>query len=150
MRYGLILGLSICTLLAKSSVDITAVSFFANEKEAIFDGNVTIKRLKDTIKTSKVIVSFDKNHQPIHYEAPRRVKIFFNNGKTTYKGAADRAIFYPLKETFELIGHAKVEQSPQGRVLQGDKIVFDRKNDSAKVEGSQKHPVTFSFSIDEK
>jgi len=139
-------------LLIAENVEITSKNFEADEKRliSIFTGNVHIKKGKDKIDASKVIVYFDENKKPKKYEAIGDVKFFIVlDINRTYEGKAQKIVYLPNRLEYIFEKDVYIVQKPQMRKIYGEKIVINRKTGQAKVEGSDEKPVKFIFKIEE-
>jgi len=139
-------------LLYAENVEITSKNFEADEKKliSIFTGDVHIKKGKDKIRASKVIVYFDKDRKPIKYEALNNVKfkIVLDLNKT-YEGRAQKIVYIPSRLEYIFEKDVYIIQKPDMRKVYGEKIILNRKTGQAVVRGTKDKPVKFIFNIEE-
>jgi len=118
------------------------------KKEVQFIGDVKVTQLQDWLHADKVIVYFDENNETREYKAIGEVTFEFKNEAHNYIGSADTVIYYPKKSLYILIGKAIVDDIPNKRHIDGDKITLDMISGDADVKGSKKKPVKFIFDMD--
>ncbi len=140
------------TFAAAENVEITADHFEASQPENIteFIGNVHMKKGSDELNASKVVVYFDDKRRPIRYEAvgESRFIIHMQNG-SYYKGRADRLVYRPEKELYELYGNVVLKEPKLDRTIMGEKVVVEKSSGRANVEGDDGKPVKFIFKVEE-
>ncbi len=138
---------------ATSEVQITADRFEASEKsrQSLFLGHVSMKKGSDELNASKIVVTFDVKRKPLRYEAVGNASFVLHtrNGQI-YLGKADRLIYHPAEEMYELFGHVVLKEPSLERTLMGEKVVVDRRSGKASVEGGGDRPVKFIFKVEER
>ncbi len=137
---------------AAENVEITADHFEADQLKKIteFSGNVHMKKGNDELNASKVLVFFDKNRKPIRYEAVGKSSfiVYMQNGRY-YVGRADRLVYLPKKEVYELYGNVVLKEPLLERTIFGEKVVVEKSTGRARVKGDEKRPVKFIFKVEE-
>ncbi len=137
---------------AAENVEITADHFEADQLKKIteFIGNVHMKKGNDELNASKVLVFFDKNRKPIRYEAVGKSSfiVYMQNGRY-YVGRADRLVYLPKKEVYELYGNVVLKEPLLERTIFGEKVVVEKSTGRARVKGDEKRPVKFIFKVEE-
>ena len=133
-------------------VEITSDSMNAEniKKEVHFIGHVKIKQSENWLHGDKVIVYFNENNETKKYEALGSVTFEFRKEKSFYKGSAEKVTYFPLKSQYLLEGKAVIDDKINKRHVNGDNIIFDMLTGNAKVKGSSKKPVKFTFDMEEK
>ncbi len=146
-----IILLTLLSFLNAEKVEISADSFEANEPKqiSIFSGNVKIKKGKDWFSASKVIILFDKKNKPTKYSAIGEVDFSLKTSNQIFVGNADKLIYEPKTQKYQILGNAFIHEKSQDRKLYGEKIIIDRKKGTSKITGTQKRPVKFIFSVKE-
>lgn len=147
--------LSLCALsLLAEQVKILADAFDGNEKKGIttFVGNVKITKGNDELNASRVTVLTDKDRKPYQYEAKGDVSFYIDlsENNATYKGDAQRVIYYPLKQEYQFYTDVHLYQLGTNRKVFGDKVILNAKDGNARAVGKEKSPVMMIFNIDEK
>lgn len=143
---------SLACLLSAQSVEIVADKFFADERESIteFTGNVVVTKDEDRLVADRVVITFDKNRQPLKYRAFGGVKIDLIMEDRVYFGSAQTMIYNPLEDQYTLIGDAFLHEKVTNKKVHGDRIFIDQIAGHYKVESNGKEPVKFIFKVDEK
>ena len=133
-------------------IEITSNSMNAEnmKKEVHFIGNVKIKQSENWIHGDNVIVYFDDNNETNKYVARGKVTFEFRKEKSFYKGKAKTVTYFPKKSQYLLEGKAVIDDKINKRHVAGDNIIFDMLTGNAKVQGSSKKPVKFTFDMEEK
>lgn len=138
--------------MAAENVEITADHFEASQLKKIteFIGNVHMKKGSDELNASKVVVYFDEKRRPIRYEAvgESRFIIHMQNG-SYYTGRADRLVYRPDRELYELYGNVVLKEPKLDRTIIGEKVVVEKSSGRANVEGDDGKPVKFIFKVEE-
>ena len=150
-RLAVILCLSLL-FAAAQKVEIRANSFYADEKkgEHILNGNVFVKRDKDTLQASKLVVFTDKKRKAKLYHATGNARFEIALKDKFYKGRGDELIYDVIKDAYEISGNAFVEETTSNQRLTGEKIIIDKRQESYTVISDEKKPVKFVFELDEK
>jgi len=134
-------------------VEITADRFEASETERLtkFIGHVRMKKGLDELNASKVLVYFDKARKPLRYEAVGNASFLLHmENNRTYAGRADRLLYHPGKEIYELFGNVVLKEPRLDRTLMGEKVVVEKISGKAHVEGKEDRPVKFIFKVEDK
>jgi lipopolysaccharide export system protein LptA len=139
------------SLLEAEKVEISADSFEANEPKqiSIFSGNVKIKKCRDEFNASRVVILFDKKNKPTKYSASGEVKFQLKTKEQIFVGHADKLIYEPITQKYQILGNAFIHEKSQNRKLYGEKIIIDRKKGTSKITGTKSRPVKFIFSVKE-
>ena len=134
------------------NIEITSQKFEANQKELIskFFGKVVVKKGKDLIKADKVFIYFNKNKKPIKIIAQKNVYFTFINKAKTYRGRAQKVIYYPMKKEYFLSGNVQITELPDNKKIFAQSVVIDLASNNLSIEGNKKKPVKMIFSIEEK
>lgn len=139
-------------LYAASQVEISAEHFFADEKkgENILRGNVIVKRDKDLLRTSKLLVLTNKKRKATKYIASGNTRFEIMLANKLYKGSGDELVYDVGKDTYEINGNAFVEEPATNKKVSGDKIIIDRKQQTYSVLSDEQKPAKFVFELEEK
>lgn len=139
------------SLLAEK-IEVTSIKMKAEnlKKEVHFIGNAKVKKSGDWIHANKIIVYFDDNNNTKMYKAIGKVTFEFKNEKGHYKGKSNNVTYYPQKSFYILNGKAKVDDIKNKRQVKGDEITLDMITGDSQVKGSNKKPVKFIFTTEDK
>jgi lipopolysaccharide export system protein LptA len=150
MKILLFLSLIISFLVAEK-VEVSADSFEADENRGVskFIGNVKIKKADDFISSNELIIEFDKKNKPEKYIASKNIKFKISTNKQKFEGKANRLIYQPSSQKYELLGDVKITEKTMNRKLFGDKIIIDRVSGKSKILGTKNKPVKFIFTVEE-
>jgi lipopolysaccharide export system protein LptA len=125
-----------------------AVADEANLKIS-FIGNVVITKEEDKLKADTVTVIFNKQQDPLKYEAAGNISIDIVMNKKRYHANGDNLLYDVLLNRYTLTKNAFLEEVDTNRKIYGDTIVVDQNNGTYTVDGSAE-PVKFIFQIDDK
>lgn len=135
-----------------NQVEISAEHFFADEKkgENVLSGNVVVKRDKDILNASKLVVMTNKKRKAVKYIATgnTRFEIFLQD--KLYKGSGDELIYDVSSDSYEINGNASIEETQSKKKVTGDKIFIDRKQEVYSVISNEQKPAKFVFELEEK
>lgn len=148
-----ILAAMIFTMANSDQIEVSADSFYADEKAGLGElvGNVLIKKGKsDTLNANRVKIYFDKNRQPYKYEAISNAKFaILLNGKN-YKGSGELLTYEPKTQIYTLKGNAFLHEIDSDKKIFGDEIVINQLNGVYNVKSKDKEPVKFIFQVEDK
>ncbi len=132
-------------------VKIEAQKFEADENKrvSIFSGNVHVKKGNDEINTSTLIITFDKENNPLSYEANGNLKFKISTKTQKLEGYAEYMIYEPKTQMYQIIGNAYIHEEITGRKLYGEKIIIDRLSGKSQIIGTEHKPVKIIFSTKE-
>ncbi|QOQ87358.1 LptA/OstA family protein [Campylobacter corcagiensis] len=157
-RLGLFLAIIAMPIFAEK-VEVTADNFFADEVKliSVLTGNVHVKKGSyDTLDSNKITIYFDKNKQPIKYEATdnARFKILIN--ESHYNGKGDKLTYIPAEDKYILTGNAWIEEVETKREVFGDIITISQLDGKYEVDSfrdsknKDKKPARLIFHVEEK
>ncbi|PAF52194.1 lipopolysaccharide transport periplasmic protein LptA [Helicobacter sp. 13S00477-4] len=137
---------------AQETLEVTAQKFFGDDAKGItvIEGNVHIKKSKDTLEANKVIIHTDKDRKPEFYEAEGNVKfhIFMENGREI-KGHSDKLTYNAGSGEYRLLQNAVVNEVGKENTIRGEEIIVNNESGYANVLGSQNKPAKFIFNLDD-
>jgi lipopolysaccharide export system protein LptA len=147
-----VLALSLVTFLSAQTVEVVADKFFADEKKQVseFTGNVVVTKGTDKLVAKKVVITFDKNRQPLKYVASGDAKIDMTMHDKVYFGSAQTMVYEPVKDQYTLIKDAFLHEKITNKKVYGEKIFVNQTTGRYEVESDGKKPVKFIFKVDEK
>lgn len=142
-------AIAIC---AQETLEVTANKFYGDDAKGItiIEGNVHIKKSKDTLEADKVIIHSDKNRKPQFYEAQGNVKfhIFMENGREI-KGHSDKLTYNAQNGEYRLLENAVVNEVGKANTIRGEEIIVNNESGYANVLGSKDKPAKFIFNLDD-
>ncbi len=143
---------TVFVVMAAENVEITADHFEADQVKRVteFSGNVHMKKGSDELNASKVLVFFDEKRKPLRYEAigDSSFIIYMKNGRY-YRGKAQKLVYFPSKEIYELYGDVVLREPMLDRTIIGEKVIVEKVSGRANVEGGEEKPVKFIFKVEE-
>lgn len=148
----IILLLACVSVTWATQIEVKALNFYSDENkgESILSGNVEVIRGDDILNSEKLIIYTDKNRKPIRYEAMQNARFKIVLKGKTYKGSGDKSIYNVIKDTYEINGHAYINELGSNQKLFGDKIIVDRKANIYRVESKDQKPARFVFDLKDK
>ncbi|WP_201353400.1 lipopolysaccharide transport periplasmic protein LptA [Hydrogenimonas urashimensis] len=152
---------SVMTLLAVSvlfaaaeRVEILSDRFEADDVKHVakFLGHVRMKKGADELNASKVVVYFDAKRKPLRYEAIGKASFVIHMKKEgqLYTGKADKLVYLPKEQRYELYGSVVLKEPRLDRTVTGEKVVVEKLSGRASVEGGGDKPVKFIFKVEER
>ncbi len=149
---SLLVVLGLVSILSAEMVEVVADKFYADEVKQIteFTGNVVVTKGKDKLVAKKVIITFDKQRQPLKYTATGNVTIDMVMKDKIYFGKAQTMIYNPIKDQYTLMKDAFLHEKVTNKKVYGDKIFVNQTTGRYEVESDGKRPVKFIFKVEEK
>jgi len=149
---SLLVILGLVSILSAEMVEVVADKFYADEIKQIteFKGNVTVTKGKDKLVANKVVITFDKQRQPLKYTATGDVSIDMIMNDKVYFGKAQTMIYDPIKDQYTLTKDAFLHEKVTNKKVYGDKIFVNQTTGRYEVESDGKKPVKFIFKVEEK
>ncbi|WP_370690927.1 lipopolysaccharide transport periplasmic protein LptA [Helicobacter cappadocius] len=152
MRKVMCLFFLVLGLFAQETLEVTAKKFSSDDKNGItrIQGDVHIKKSKDTLEADSVIIYTDKDRKPISYEAQGNVKfhIFMEDGREI-KGHSDRLTYDAKSGEYRLLENAVLKEVGKDNTIRGEEIVVNNESGYANVLGSDSKPAKFIFNLDD-
>ncbi len=135
-----------------TQVEVSADKFTGNESGGFgkFLGNVIVTKGNDTLKSDKLIISFNKKRKPTKYEASGNASIKVFIDKKEYVGRGDSLIYDPIENIYTISGNAFFEERTSNKKVYGEKIVVNQKNGKYDVTSKKNKPVKFIFEVENK
>ncbi len=156
MKFLIVLMLSITLLFsAETDVDIKANNFSADKSKniIIFTGQVSMIKGSDTLYCDKLVVhtnnSGNGNKTDIQsYIATGHVNIKLKRPDTLMIGKGDQIRFNVDTMIYEIIGNGYLEDTVGQKIIKGEKIHYDAKNENTNIDGGKNKPVQFKFKME--
>jgi len=149
---ALVMGLA-GPLFGAAQLKIAADAFSANEKEgrSVFSGHVRIKMGSDELNATRVEVFFDNSRTPTKYIAEGDASFFLKTDTgSTYQGKAQKVVFLPLKEEYRFSGDVHLMQLNEHKQIDGEEVIVNIQEGTAKAKGAEKQPVIMIFNLPEQ
>lgn len=150
MKNILCLCFLVCVLFGQETLEITAKKFSSDDKNGIthIQGDVHIKKAKDTLEADEVTIYTDKNRKPLSYEADGNIKfhIFMEDGREI-KGHSDKLTYDAKTGEYRLLKNAVVREVGKENTIRGEEIVVNNESGYANVLGSENKPAKFIFNL---
>ena len=149
---SLLVVLSLVSFLNAEMVEVVADKFYADEVKQIteFTGNVVVTKGKDKLVAKKVVITFDKQRQPLKYTATGDVALDMIMKDKIYFGKAQTMIYDPIKDQYTFIRDAFLHEKVTNKKVYGDKIFVNQATGRYEVESDGKKPVKLIFKVEEK
>lgn len=152
MKKILCLCFLVCALFGQETLEVTAKKFSSDDKNGIthIQGDVHIKKSKDTLEADEVTIYTDKNRKPLSYEADGNIKfhIFMEDGREI-KGHSDKLTYDAKTGEYRLLKNAVVREVGKENTIRGEEIVVNNESGYANVLGSENKPAKFIFNLDD-
>lgn len=147
------LCLLLCILLNAETLDISALKLIANDKNHTIEliDNVVIKKDKDELFASRVIMNVDDRRVPINYAAYGgvRFRVTTKNNRI-FQGKSNEAHYDALTGEYRLIGNGVIKENNTINVVTGDEIILNNDTGYVNVVGSRDRPAKLIFELEEK
>ncbi|MDR0762316.1 MAG: lipopolysaccharide transport periplasmic protein LptA [Campylobacteraceae bacterium] len=149
MRVAIAL-LLISTFTFAVEVQIVAKKVFADEKalKSRLSDNVVIKKGDDILVADTVTIDFNKDKEPLKYEAQGSVSANVTIDDKRYHASGSILTYDVAPNKYTLKGNAFLEELNTSRKVYGDIITIDQNNGTYAVDGGTE-PVKFIFQIDD-
>ncbi|TLD97251.1 lipopolysaccharide transport periplasmic protein LptA [Helicobacter jaachi] len=148
----LILWLCVGALGVEEKLEVSAKSFQSDLKKGVteLNGEVVVVKGGDKLWADKVIIQTDKKNQPQKYTAIGNVRFHTKMPDKEMKGKAAKAIYDALKDEYQLIDNAIIEEVGKQNTIKGNIIVFNPKTQEAFIKGSNQKPGMITFIMESK
>jgi lipopolysaccharide export system protein LptA len=153
MRYKIVFGLLVTSILGANELQIKANSFNADENTglSVFSGNVNIKKQNDELNASTVSVYTNKNNEPIKYVAVGNVSFVIQTKQASiYRGEAGKVIYMPETKEYHFFKNVHLRQVDQKKEIIGDEVVLKTVEGKAYAKGVKSEPVIMIFNISDE
>ncbi len=118
-----------------------------NKNISIFTKDVNVTKQLDNILCDKLVVYFDKNKKLSKMVAFDNVRFVVNDKNSTYKGKSDKLTYIAPKQLFIFEGHVHITKIQDNQQLFGNKVIIDKKNGTANVQGQKNKPLKFIIKV---
>lgn len=139
-------------LYANDNLEVKALHFKADETKGIIEleEDVEVKRGKDELYASKVIINIDKDRMPTNYSAYGGVDfVVVTKDNRRLKGEADEVHYNALSGEYRLVGNSKVIEDGVTNMVMGEEIIINNDIGYVNITGTQQKPAKLIFKLDE-
>lgn len=158
MKYFAIIFLLIITLYGEEAdVDIKATSFTADKSKnsIIFTGQVSMKKGEDTLFCDKLTVytkTVGNSNKTViqHYIADGHVNMKLKRPTTIMIGRGNKVTYDVDNMIYVITGDGYLEDTVGQKIIKGEKIYYDEKNENTNIDGGENKPVQFKLKIESK
>jgi lipopolysaccharide export system protein LptA len=120
------------------------------KKEIRFIGNAKVVQLKNVLQADEIVVYFNENNETKKYEAFGSVAFSLQQKNASYRGHAEKAVYFPKTSRYILKGKAVIDDLANKRHLAGEEITLDMVSGNAEIKGNREKPVKFIFDMEKK
>ncbi|MDX9743485.1 MAG: LptA/OstA family protein [Arcobacteraceae bacterium] len=158
MRYFLSIFLVFFIVYAdETDVDIKANNFTADKSKniIIFTGKVAMVKGEDTLFCDKLTV-YTKNIPNStktviqNYIAVGHVNMKLKRPTTIMIGRGDKVTYDVDNMIYVITGDGYLEDTVGQKIVKGEKIYYDEKNENTNIDGGKNKPVQFKLKIESK
>ncbi|RDU57878.1 LptA/OstA family protein [Helicobacter sp. MIT 99-5507] len=139
-------------LYADDTLEVKALHFKADELKGIIElnENVEIKRGKDELYASKVIINIDKDRMPTNYSAYGGVDfVVVTKDNRILKGKANEVYYNAINGEYKLVGDSKVIEDGTTNAVTGEEIIINNDIGYVNITGTSKKPAKIIFKLEE-
>ena len=123
---------------------------FDNKKLiSVFEGDVNVTRGEDNILTDKAVLYLSKKRKLQKMVANGDIKFKISNDGSIYVGQSDNLSYNAIKQLFILSGNVHIKRVDDNQTISANKVIFDKKNGTLKVMGTENKPLKFILKVDE-
>lgn len=158
MKYFTVIVLLIVALYGdETDVDIKANNFTADKSKniIIFTGKVSMIKGEDTLFCDKLTV-YTKNvansNKTViqNYIAVGHVNMKLKRPTTIMIGRGDKVTYDVDNMVYVITGDGYLEDVAGQKIVKGEKIYYDEKNENTNIDGGKNKPVQFKLKIENK
>lgn len=140
-------------LQATDTLEVKALNFAADESKGIVElnDNVEIKKGKDELYASKVIINIDKNRIPTSYEAYGGVTfVVVTTDNRKLHGKANEVFYNATNGEYRLVGNSEVIEEDKINSVVGEEIIINNDIGYVNITGTLDKPAKLIFQLEEK
>lgn len=146
-RTIMILFLSIFAFADKIEIKADLFEGSKTQQNGVFSGNVSVKKGKDYLKCSKLIVKINNKNKITSYTAQSVNDFSITMNSSNFKGKAGRIAYDVSKNYYELSEDIKIFEN--NKLLEADYIKIDQNTGVYKVKSNKiNKPVKITFELD--
>ncbi|MDR2081623.1 MAG: lipopolysaccharide transport periplasmic protein LptA [Campylobacteraceae bacterium] len=151
MRAAILLFLTVAASVFAVEVKLTTDKAIVDEVnlKSMFTGHVVIVKGEDKLTADAAAVYFNKQQEPLRYEANGNVSAEITISGRRYHANGESLVYDAELNKYTLSKNAFLEEIDTGRKIYGDTISVDQNNGTYTVDGNLE-PAKFIFQIDDK
>lgn len=153
MRFFLLIIFIVFSLKAADTLEVKALNFSADENNGIIElqENVEIKKGKDELYASKVIINIDKNRIPTNYSAYGGVTfVIITKDNRKLSGKANEVFYNATSGEYKLIGDAELIENNKINSVVGEEIIINNDVGYLNITGTSDKPAKLIFQMEDK
>ena len=158
MKYFAIIFLLIINLYGEETdVDIKANNFTADKSKniIIFTGKVSMIKGGDTLFCDKLTVytkTIGNSNKTViqNYIADGHVNMRLKRPTTVMIGRGNKVTYDVDNMVYVITGDGYLEDTVGQKIIKGEKIYYDEKNENTNIDGGKNKPVQFKLKIESK
>jgi len=158
VKYFIVIFLLISFLCGEETdVDIKANNFTADKSKnsIIFTGKVSMLKGEDKLFCDKLTVytkTDAKTNKTViqNYIAVGHVNMSVKRPTTVMIGKGDKITYDVDEQIYVITGDGYLEDIVGQKIIKGEKIYFDQKNENTNIDGGKNKPVQFKLKIESK
>jgi len=158
VKYFIVIVLLITTLCSdETDVDIKANNFTADKSKniIIFTGKVSMLKGEDTLFCDKLTVytkTVGNTNKIVmkNYIADGHVNMKLKRPTTIMIGRGDKITYDVDNLVYVITGDGYLEDTVGQKIVKGEKIHYDEKNENTNIDGAKNKPVQFKLKIESK
>ncbi|NLC28695.1 MAG: lipopolysaccharide transport periplasmic protein LptA [Campylobacteraceae bacterium] len=134
-----------------AQVEVKADKFRASEVEqqGVFTGNVIVTKGEDILKSDRLVIYFDKNKNPLKYEATGSASVKMTMNDLHYYGEGKVLTYEPEETRYTIRENGFLHEVENDRKVYGDLIVVNQTKGTYEVDSKPSKPVKFIFQVEE-
>lgn len=158
MKYFIVIFLLISSIYGdETDVDIKANNFTADKSKnsIIFTGKVSMFKGEDKLFCDKLTVytkTVGNTNKTViqNYIALGHVNMSVTRPTTVMIGKGDKITYDVDEQVYVITGDGYLEDVSGQKIVKGEKIYFDQKNENTNIDGAKNKPVQFKLKIESK
>ncbi|AAP77925.1 lipopolysaccharide transport periplasmic protein LptA [Helicobacter hepaticus] len=137
---------------AADTLEVSAKVFQSDLKNGLTElsGEVLVVKGEDKLWADKVVIETNKKNKPQKYTATGNVRFYAKMPNKEMRGKAKKAVYNVIKDEYQLIDSAMLEEIGKKNIIRGNMIVFNPQSQEAFVKGSSQKPGMMTFIMEDK
>ena len=137
---------------AADTLEVSAKVFQSDLKNGLTElsGEVLVVKGEDKLWADKVVIETNKKNKPQKYKATGNVRFYAKMPNKEMRGKAKKAVYNVIKDEYQLIDSAMLEEIGKKNIIRGNMIVFNPQSQEAFVKGSSQKPGMMTFIMEDK
>lgn len=137
---------------AADTLEVSAKTFQSDLKKGLtqLNGEVLVVKGEDKLWADKVVIETNKKNKPQKYTATGNVRFYAKMPDKEMRGRANKAVYNVIKDEYQLIDSAVIEEIGKKNIIKGNIIVLNPQTQEAFVKGSSQKPGMMTFIMEER